>query len=89
MLRAEFIRTLAAFPTPVAQDAVLSGLNDPDASVRVIACKALGQQPNEAGFQALSHLVTSDNDLDVRIVAVRELGKFRGFAAPQGAAAGP
>jgi HEAT repeat protein len=83
VLRAEFIRTLAAFPTPVARQAVLAGTTDEAASVRVIACKVLGHTPTAEGFQALSHAVTSDADLDVRVVAARELGKFRGFEAPK------
>ena len=80
-LRAEFVRTLAAFPTPIAQQAIVESTADEVASVRVIACKALGHKPTAEGFQALSHAVTDDNDLDVRIVAARELGKYRGFEA--------
>ena len=75
-LRAEFVRTLAAFPSPIAQQAVVAGLTDEAASVRVPACKALGQRRQPEGFEALSQTVTSDNDLDVRVVAARELGKF-------------
>jgi len=82
-LRVEFVRTLAAFDSPVAQDALLASMNDEAASVRVVACKALGHKPDAAGFQALSHAVTADNDLDVRLIAARELGKFRGFESPQ------
>jgi len=82
-LRAEFLRTLAAIPTPVAQQAVVASLTDEAASVRVLACKALGRTPSAEGFQALSQAVTSDADLDVRVVAARELGKFRGFEAPK------
>jgi hypothetical protein len=81
-LRAEFVRTLAAFKTPPAQEAVLASLTDEAASVRVVACKALGRVPTAEGYQALAHALTDDNDLDVRIVAARELGKFRGFAPP-------
>jgi HEAT repeat protein len=80
-LRAEFVRTLAAFPTPIAQQAVVESMTDEAASVRVIACKSLGHKPTPEGFQALSHAVTDDGDLDVRIVAARELGKYRGFEA--------
>jgi HEAT repeat protein len=82
-LRGEFVRTLAVFPTPIAQQAIAASMTDEAASVRVLACKALGQSPTAEGFQALAHAVTSDADLDVRIVAAREMGKFRGFAAPQ------
>jgi HEAT repeat protein len=56
-------------------------MTDEAASVRVVACKALGHKPTPEGFQALSHAITDDGDLDVRIVATRELGKYRGFEA--------
>jgi hypothetical protein len=81
VLRAEFVRTLAAFPTPIAGEAILASVNDEDTSVRVLAVKALSRNPTTEGFQALSQSVTSDPDLDVRVVAARELGKFRGFDA--------
>ena len=83
VLRAEFVRTLAALPSPIAQQAVLTATTDEAASVRAIACKALGRTPTAEGFQALSQAVTSDADLDVRVIAARELGKFRGFEAPR------
>ena len=83
VLRGEFVRTLATFQTPAAQQAVLAATNDEAPSVRVLAYKALGQAPTADGFQALSHAVTADADLDGRIVAARELGKYKGFAAPK------
>ena len=83
VMRGEFVRTLAVFPAPVAQEAVLASLSDESSSVRVIACKALGRQPTPEGFQGLAHALTSDGDLDVRIVAAQELGKYRGFEAPK------
>ena len=81
ILRAEFVRTLAAFQTPIAQQAVLASASDEAANVRVIACKALGRTPSPEGFQALSNAVSGDADLDVRLVAARELGKFKGYDA--------
>jgi len=83
VLRAEFVRTLAAFPTPIANEAILASMNDEDTSVRVLAMKSLARTPTAEGFQALSQAVTSDTDLDARVVAARELGKFRGFDAPK------
>jgi HEAT repeats len=83
VMRGEFVRTLAVFDAPVAHEAVVASLADESSSVRVIACKSLGSHPTPAGFQGLAHAVTSDNDLDVRIVAARELGKYRGFEAPR------
>jgi hypothetical protein len=82
-LRVEFIRTLAEFPTPEAQQAVLASLTDESAAVRVLACKALARTPTPDGYQALSHTLSGDADLDVRIAAARELGKFRGLGEPQ------
>jgi HEAT repeat protein len=82
-LRGEFIRTLADFPTPIAEQAIISSLTDEAPSVRMLACKALSRRPSAEGFQALSHCLTDDKDLDVRVAAASELAKFRDFAAPQ------
>ena len=83
VLRAEFVKTLAVFQTPVAQQAVLASLSDESASVRVLACKALGAAPSPDAFQGLSNAVANDADLDVRLIAARELGKFKGYDAPR------
>lgn len=80
-LRFEFVRTLAEFPTPIAQQAVAATVSDEDPQVRVLACQALGQQPTEEGFQVLSRVVVDDADLDVRIAAASELGRFKAFNA--------
>jgi HEAT repeat protein len=58
-------------------------LTDETANVRIAACKALARQPTAEGFQALGKTVTNDVEVDVRIAAARELGKFKGFEAPQ------
>jgi hypothetical protein len=49
----------------------------------VLACRALGRQPTAEGFAALSRAVVDDTDLDVRIAAAAELGKFKEFGATQ------
>lgn len=82
-LRGEFLRTLAEFPTPVADQAVASCLTDESPSVRVLACRALGRRPTAEGYQALVQCLGDDKDLDVRVVAAQEMGKFRDFATPQ------
>jgi HEAT repeat protein len=82
-LRGEFVRTLAAFPTASAHQALVASMTDESPSVRVLACKGLGMTPNADGFQALSHAVSDDADLDVRIAAAHELGKYKGFEAPK------
>jgi hypothetical protein len=80
-LRGEFVRTLAAFRTASAQQALIASMTDESSSVRILACKGLGIAPTADGFQALSHAVTDDAELDVRIAAAHELGKFKGFEA--------
>jgi len=82
-LRAELVRTLGEFPVPAAQQAVLAGMTDETAYVRLVACKSLGRRPDAEGFKSLSQAVASDAELDVRVAAARELGKFRDFEAPQ------
>lgn len=82
-LRAELVRALGAFPTNIAEGAVIKSLSDEAENVRIAACKALGTRPNAAGFQALAQKVSNDTSIDVRIAAVKELGSFRGFEAPR------
>ena len=82
-LRCEFVRTLGDFPTPVAQQALAACINDEDSTVRVLACRALGRQPTAEGYQALAKVVADDSDLDVKIAAAGELGKFKQFGATQ------
>lgn len=83
VLRAELVRTLGQLPVRIADEAVHASLADEATSVRVAACRAIAVRPSAEGFQWLSQAVTSDSDLDVRIAAARELGKFREFEAPQ------
>jgi HEAT repeat protein len=80
-LRAEFVRTLAVFRAPSAQQALVACMTDESSSIRVLACKGLGVAPTAEGYQALAHAVSDDADLDVRIAAAHELGKYKGFEA--------
>jgi HEAT repeat protein len=83
VLRAELVRTLGELGASVSQSAVLSAMSDESGHVRIAAAKALGRQPTQEGFQALSRAVESDSDLDVRIAAARELSQFKAFDAPE------
>jgi HEAT repeat protein len=56
-------------------------MTDESSSIRVLACKGLGVAPTAEGYQALAHAVSDDADLDVRIAAAHELGKYKGFEA--------
>lgn len=83
VLRAELVRSLGELGASVSQTAVLSAMSDESGHVRIAAAKALGRQPTQEGFQALTRAVESDSDLDVRIAAARELSYFKAFDAPQ------
>lgn len=83
VLRTEFVRTLAEFQTPAAQEAVRASLTDTDAGVRIAACKAVTRHPNQASFEAISQTLTKDESVDVRIAAAHALGSFKDFQAPQ------
>lgn len=82
-LRAELVKTLGAFDTPVAEQALLASLTDEADNVRVAAVKALGARQNETRFNAIAQRVMGDNSLDVRIAATKELAKFKDFEAPR------
>jgi HEAT repeat protein len=79
VMRAEFVRTLGELPPSAAQEALVASMSDDSPHVRVAACKALARRPSEAGFQSLAHAIAEDSDLDVRIGAAHELGKFRDY----------
>jgi HEAT repeat protein len=81
-MRAELARTLGEFSVAEAQPAVVAAMSDESSHVRIAASKALGRQPSQDGFLALSRAVADDGDLDVRIAAARELHRFQDFEAP-------
>jgi HEAT repeat protein len=81
-MRAELVRTLGEFDDPGAQSAVVAAMSDESGHVRLAASKAVSRRPTAEGFQALSHAVAEDSDLDVRISAARELRRFKDFQTP-------
>jgi hypothetical protein len=82
-VRAELVRTLAAFPTPQARSAIQLAAADADPYVRRVACVALTKHPDPTSVQILGKVLESDTDPDVRLVAARELGKFKDPQAAQ------
>ena len=75
-LRAAIAGTLAAFPQPVASQALHRALHDSEPTVRMAACQAWGERGDQEAMQALARTIGSDTDLDVRIAAARELAAF-------------
>ena len=79
--RTEVVRTLGAFSCPAAAEGLRVAMQDADASVRVIACQAWGQRADQESLQALAETLGTDNDVDVRKAAARELAQFKDPAA--------
>ena len=81
--RAQAARTLGALTTPEAIDGLYRATQDEEPTVRVAACEAWGQRGDGQALNALGQLIRSDGNLDVRIAAARELGRFEEPAAVQ------
>ncbi|MBM4088500.1 MAG: HEAT repeat domain-containing protein [Planctomycetes bacterium] len=75
-LRAAAVQALAAFTVPQAADGLRVAVKDGDPLVRIAACKAWGQRASRESPERLAEVLGSDSDVDVRIVAARELGRF-------------
>ena len=77
MLREELVRTLAAFPDQVAEDAILVATTDQDAYVRRVACEGLSGKGSPNALNALARSVGSDTDQEVRLAAARSLRNYK------------
>ena len=60
----------------LAVDDVLSGLRDPDATVRRHAIRLAEQFPDDAGIQSALRLLQDDDDIQVRLQLAFTLGEF-------------
>jgi hypothetical protein len=83
VMRAEAVRTLAAFPAEMALPTLRVAAADEDPDVRIIACRVWGEYGGPESLQALSEVVRSDGDVDVKIAATAELGSFQDQVAVQ------
>lgn len=81
LYRSELVQTLGELSTPSASEALRTAIHDPDASVRIEACRAWGKRGGDEAVRALGQVVGSDTDIDVRIEATRQLGNFEGHPA--------
>ncbi|MCH2123436.1 MAG: HEAT repeat domain-containing protein [Pirellulaceae bacterium] len=79
--RPDIILTLGAFKTPTAVAILRQAVNDPDAQMRMAACRAWATYGGSEAVQSLSWVVGSDTDQDVRAAALRELAQFKGEPA--------
>ncbi|MCH5372361.1 MAG: HEAT repeat domain-containing protein [Planctomycetes bacterium] len=81
--RAEAARTLGSLRTNLAVEGLQKAAADQEKSVRIAACEAWGERGDHLAMEVLGRVLRSDQDLDVRMAAARELGKFEDPAAVQ------
>jgi hypothetical protein len=87
IVRRTIQQTVAEFQTPLAEAMLLAGLNDDDRNVRTTCCRLLAKRQDAGAVAALSQIVATDSDAEVRMAAIDALGEFKSPAAVQGLAA--
>lgn len=75
MLRAQILRTLAVYKTEISGKVLAAGVQDKDHNVRIAACEAWGIRGGPQAPEVLGQVLQHDTHLDVRLAAVRGLGK--------------
>ena len=75
-VRCEILQTAADFDTPAAVAICKGALQDPDERVRTTACEVWGERGGAEAVQLLSQRFQTDAELDVRLRALRMLGKL-------------
>ncbi len=77
ILRREIIIALGYFPGENAVTTLKAAIEDADPKVRIAACRSWARQPTPAAFAAISSLLATDTDTDVRLAACDCLGAFQ------------
>ena len=75
--RAVILQTLGALRDPAAREVVLKATNDPEAIIRVQACRALGKVGKTEDATVLARVMTADTLEDCRIAAIEALGELK------------
>ncbi|MCU0958839.1 MAG: HEAT repeat domain-containing protein [Pirellulaceae bacterium] len=76
LLRAASVDTLAELTVPESNEGLRLAMKDADATVRIAACRAWGSRGGQQGLELLADVLGSDTEMDVRLAAARELGRF-------------
>ena len=77
VLRAEVVKTLAAFSVVEAEEGLQLAIEDLSADVRIVACEAWSRRGGAEAVRQLTETLNSDTDTDVRLAATRGLARFR------------
>ena len=80
-VRAVIIEVAADFDTPAAVAICRGGLEDPDPAVRITACEAWRKRGGPEAASLLAARFNADDDIDVRLTALREIGDLGDEAA--------
>jgi len=75
--RAVIVHTLGSIGDPAARDTVVKLVNDPEAVLRVQACRALGKVGRPEDGTVLARVMTVDALEDCRIAAIDALGDLK------------
>lgn len=76
-IRSLIVETAGGLPTPSAIAICRGAVVDPDARVRMAACNAWMRRGGDDALQVLSQRYREDNDLGVRLRALRALGELK------------
>jgi hypothetical protein len=76
-IRLHIVLAISQLDTPLAEEVLEAGLNDGNAEVRVACCNAWGERGGQAAVSLLAETINRDTDLDVRLAAIRALGRIR------------
>jgi len=81
VVREQILRTAATVVTPKSDEMLRAAMEDTDAEMRITACELWGARGGEEAVERLSHALSNDTDLDVRMAAARALGETENPAA--------
>jgi HEAT repeat protein len=74
ILRAEIVRVLGVYPTTASLAVLHTAVGDSDVEVRIAACLGWGRRKGPEAAAAMSQMLLSDVDGDVRLAAAEALG---------------
>ncbi|MCH8924105.1 MAG: HEAT repeat domain-containing protein [Planctomycetes bacterium] len=75
-IRAQIIRTLGHYDTPLAGEVLAASLRDSDPAVRIAGCKAWVRRRGKEAVGELSGALKEKNHIDVRLAAAEGLGQL-------------
>lgn len=80
-VRASIVQVASRFDDPAAVAICRGGLEDPDERVRLVACSVWGERGGSEAVTLLAARYHGDQELDVRLRALRALGECRDDSA--------